>query len=132
MNDSNALEAVDLTVRYPRMDHPALSSVSMVVPRGSFYAVLGPNGSGKSTLLRALLGMVPSVTGETRVSGRGVSEWNRRALAREVGVVPQAESVAFPLTVRANPPAGKRSSGGLAQTARTSFMMTSPCWSRRV
>ena len=99
-DESNALEAVDLTVRYPGMDHPALNDVSMVVPRGSFYAVLGPNGSGKSTLLRALLGMVPSVTGETRVSGRSVSEWNRRALAREVGVVPQAESVAFPLTVR--------------------------------
>ncbi len=96
----NALEAVDLTVRYPGTDHPALHGVSMVVPKGAFYAVLGPNGSGKSTLLRALLGMVPSVTGETRVSGRTVSDWNRRALAREVGVVAQAETVAFPLTVR--------------------------------
>ena len=98
--DPNALEAVDLTVRYHGTDRPALDRVSMVVPRGSFYAVLGPNGSGKSTLLRALLGMVPLMTGETRVSGRSVSEWRRRALAREVGVVSQAESVAFPLTVR--------------------------------
>ncbi len=97
---SNALEAVDLTVRYPGAEDAALDGVSMVVPPGAFYAVLGPNGSGKSTLLRALLGMVPTATGETRVSGRTVSEWNRRALAREVGVVAQAESVAFPLTVR--------------------------------
>ena len=97
---TNALEATDLTVRYPGTDAAALDGVSMVVPEGAFYAVLGPNGSGKSTLLRALLGMVPAVTGQTRVSGRTVSDWNRRALAREVGVVAQAESLAFPLTVR--------------------------------
>lgn len=99
-NQSHALAAIDLTVRYAGTHAAALDGVSMVAPRGSFYAVLGPNGSGKSTLLRALLGMVPPVTGETRVSGRAVSEWNRRALAREVGVVAQAESLAFPLTVR--------------------------------
>jgi len=98
--EAKALEAIDLTIRYPGTQDAALDGVSMVVPRGAFYAVLGPNGSGKSTLLKALLGMIPSVTGEARVSGRAVSEWNRRALAREVGVVAQAESVAFPLTVR--------------------------------
>ncbi len=97
---SVALEAIDLTVRYRGADRPALDGVSMVVPRGSFYALLGSNGSGKSTLLRALLGMVPSESGKTRVSGRSVAEWDRRALAREVGVVAQAESVTFPLRVR--------------------------------
>ena len=96
----HALEAVDLTVRYAGTSHAALDGVSMVVPRGGFYAVLGPNGSGKSTLLRALMGTVAFAGGDARVSGRSVSEWNRRALARQVGVVPQAESVAFPLTVR--------------------------------
>ena len=50
-NESAALEAKQLTVRYPHAPVPALDSVTMVVPRGAFYAVLGPNGSGKSTLL---------------------------------------------------------------------------------
>ncbi len=95
-----ALEAVDLTVRYRGASASALDDVSMVVPHGVFYAVLGPNGSGKSTLLKALLGAVPAVAGQTRVAGRPVRDWNRRALAREVGVVPQSESVAFPMTVR--------------------------------
>ncbi len=95
-----ALEATQLTVRYPNAPAPALDSVTMVVPRGAFYAVLGPNGSGKSTLLRALLGMVPHAAGQAHVSGRLVSDWDRRALAREAGVVPQSESVAFPVTVR--------------------------------
>ncbi len=97
---SPALAAIDLTVRYRGSSVPALNQVNMGVPRGTFYAVLGPNGSGKSTLLRALLGVVAPVSGHACVAGRRVMDWERRALAREVGVVPQSESVAFPLTVR--------------------------------
>ena len=99
-NATAALEATELTVSYPNAPAPALDSVTMLVPRGTFYAVLGPNGSGKSTLLRALLGMVPHAAGQAHVSGRLVSDWDRRALAREAGVVTQSESVAFPITVR--------------------------------
>ena len=99
-NATAALEASELTVRYPNAPAPALDSVSMVVPSGAFYAVLGPNGSGKSTLLRALLGMVAHASGQANVSGRPVSDWDRRALAREAGVVTQSESLAFPITVR--------------------------------
>jgi len=99
-NGSAALGATELKVHYLNASAPALDSVSMTVPRGSFYAVLGPNGSGKSTLLRALLGMVPHTAGEAHVFGRPVSDWDRRALAREAGVVTQSESLAFPITVR--------------------------------
>ena len=95
-----ALEAINLTVCYPKDSRPALNKISMIVPRGAFYTVLGPNGSGKSTLLRTLMGMSSPMTGEALISGRRVSDWDRRALAREVGVVPQVESVAFPITVR--------------------------------
>lgn len=92
--------ARDLVVRYPGGARPALDRVSMEVPDGSLYAVLGPNGSGKSTLMRALLGVLPASGGEALVDGRPTSSWSRRELARAVGVVPQAESLAFPLTVR--------------------------------
>jgi iron complex transport system ATP-binding protein len=98
--ESPALEATALTVHYPNVRLPALDSVNMVVPKGAFYAVLGPNGSGKSTLLRALLGMVPHASGRISLSGRPISDWNRRALAREAGVVTQSEAIAFPITVR--------------------------------
>jgi len=67
---------------------------------GALTAVLGPNGSGKSTLLRALLGVVAPSSGRATIDGRDAREWNRRELARLVGVVPQSEAVAFPITVR--------------------------------
>jgi iron complex transport system ATP-binding protein len=72
----------------------------MQVPDGSLYAVLGPNGSGKSTLMRALLGVTPVDEGRVLLDERETSSWSRRDLARAVGVVPQSEMIAFPLTVR--------------------------------
>jgi iron complex transport system ATP-binding protein len=89
-----------LEVRYPGVAVPALDGVTMKVPDGSLYAVLGPNGSGKSTLMRALLGVVPAVAGRVRMDDRDPSSWSRRELARAVGVVPQSETISFPLTVR--------------------------------
>jgi iron complex transport system ATP-binding protein len=62
--------------------------------------VLGPNGSGKSTLLRLLLGTLRPSAGLVEFGGRGVEQWSRAELAREIGVVPQAEEIAFPMTVR--------------------------------
>ena len=97
---TSAFGAHDLTVRYPGADRPALKSVSMDVPRGTLYTILGPNGSGKSTLLRALLGAVPLSSGEAWVDGRAIRSWRGRELARLVGVVPQSESITFPITVR--------------------------------
>ena len=92
--------ARDLTVRYPGSDRAALSGVSMEVPDGSLYAVLGPNGSGKSTLMKALLGALAAIEGVALVDEKPAAAWSRRDLARAVGVVPQAETIAFPLTVR--------------------------------
>jgi iron complex transport system ATP-binding protein len=93
-------EALDLVVRYGKSPHRALDGVTMRVPEGALYAVLGPNGSGKSTLMRALMGVVIPEGGQVRVGGRETRSWTRRSLAQAVGAVPQAEHLAFPLTVR--------------------------------
>lgn len=95
-----SFQATELTVRYRGAGKPALEAVSMRVPAGAFYAVLGPNGSGKSTLMKALLGIVQPVSGGVSIDGRATPSWTRRDLARAVGAVPQAEHMAFPLTVR--------------------------------
>jgi iron complex transport system ATP-binding protein len=94
------MHAEGLTVRYAGAARPALDAVTLTVPEGRLTAVLGPNGSGKSTLLRALLGVVRSTAGTATLDGREARGWDRRELARAVGVVPQSETVAFPITVR--------------------------------
>jgi iron complex transport system ATP-binding protein len=94
------LETESLAVRYHSAGPPVLDGVSMRVPGGCFYSILGPNGSGKSTLLRALLGTLPTQAGSVTLDGRPIEKWTRRQLAREVGVVPQTESVTFPISAR--------------------------------
>jgi len=93
-------ETLDLAVRYGRNLPRVLDGIDMRVPPGVFYAVLGPNGSGKSTLMRVLLGVIRAERGEVQIAGRGIESWTRRSLAREVGAVPQAEYMPFPLSVR--------------------------------
>ncbi|NJD09525.1 MAG: ABC transporter ATP-binding protein [Gemmatimonadetes bacterium] len=101
MSAAEVFRAGALRVRYPGSAQPALGDVSMRVRRGELYAVSGPNGSGKSTLARALLGLLRPETGLALFEGRPAAAWDRRELARRVGVVPQSEELVFPLTVRA-------------------------------
>lgn len=94
------LGADHLTVQYSGAVRPALDGVTLSIPAGCLTAVLGPNGSGKSTLLRALLGVITPSAGTATLEEKNVRAWDRRKLARTVGVVPQSETVAFPITVR--------------------------------
>src|SRR5271170_4546268 len=47
----------------------AVSSVSFVVPRGQFVAILGPSGCGKSTLLMMVGGLEPVTAGRIAIDG---------------------------------------------------------------
>ena len=90
-----------LTFAHPGAARPAVDGVTLDVPAGQLTALLGPNGAGKSTLLGILLGTRPPAAGAAAFAGRALAEWPRAELARRVGVVPQGEEFAFPLTVRA-------------------------------
>ncbi|MFO0262901.1 MAG: ATP-binding cassette domain-containing protein, partial [Planctomycetota bacterium] len=80
------LSVYDLTVAYQRK--PVLWDVGFEVPPGSLVGVVGPNGAGKSTLLKAVLELLPKVSGQIRFFGGSYAENRHR-----VGYVPQRESV---------------------------------------
>lgn len=97
---TSAWSAESLTFAYPGASRPAVDDVSLAVSAGLCTALLGPNGSGKSTLLRLLLGTLPPARGRVSLEGRPVGAWARAEMARRIGVVPQAEEINFPITVR--------------------------------
>jgi iron complex transport system ATP-binding protein len=99
MSATPVFESRALTFDYPGAPRLAVADVSLQVPRGALYAVLGPNGSGKSTLVKLLLGALRPGAGMVTYAGRSLAAWSRRALARQIGVVPQIEEPAFSLTV---------------------------------
>ncbi len=91
------LVARDITVTY-RNGLTALWDASFAIPRASVTALVGVNGAGKSTLFKAIMGFVPTASGEIRILGRTVREALKSNL---VAYVPQAEEVdwAFPVLV---------------------------------
>jgi iron complex transport system ATP-binding protein len=77
----------------------ALDDVSLTVAQGSLTGLLGANGCGKTTLLKLLSGVIPPDAGHVSLAGRAVARIPRRALARQVAVVPQETQPAFDYTV---------------------------------
>jgi iron complex transport system ATP-binding protein len=66
-----------------------LRGVDLELPAGDLVALLGANGSGKTTLLRLISGAIAPDAGEVQLGGRAVRDWDRRALAQRVAVLPQ-------------------------------------------
>lgn len=100
MSTSRALVFEDVTFRYDAQAAPVVDAVSFVAPAGAVTAIVGPNGSGKSSLVRGLLGLMPSASGAVRLGDRDLLRVPRRAVSRAVAVMPQRESLAFPMRVR--------------------------------
>jgi len=73
--------------------------LNLRMSRGSMLAVLGPNGSGKSLSLHTFAGLRPPKAGELMIWGRPLQHWPRRALARELALLPQNVEDPFPASV---------------------------------
>jgi iron complex transport system ATP-binding protein len=91
------LEWRDVTV--VRDGVPVVRHVSLAMHPGQLVALVGPNGAGKSTLVRAMTGEWPLAAGEVRLFGRPLADWDRTALARCLGVLPQQSTLAFDFLV---------------------------------
>ena len=73
--------------------------LDLQVSGGSMLAVLGPNGSGKSLSLHTFAGLRSPKAGELMICGRPLRHWPRRALARELALLPQNVEDPFPASV---------------------------------
>ena len=100
MPEVSGWSADGLVYTWPGASRAAVNDVTLRVSSSGCTALLGPNGAGKSTLLRLLLGTLTPDAGRASFAGRAVNEWSRQELARRIGVLPQEEGNAFPMTVR--------------------------------
>ena len=88
------LEVSQLSVSYG--DLRALRDVSFHVDPGELVAIVGPNGAGKTTMLRAILGLIPSASGEVVFDDRRLTGSPSHRRVREgIALVPEGRRV-FP------------------------------------
>jgi PrtD family type I secretion system ABC transporter len=74
----------------PAANRPAvIKRVSFSVDPGESLGLIGPSASGKTTLVRLMLGIWKPQSGVIRLDGADIANWERDALGKHVGYLPQ-------------------------------------------
>jgi len=83
------IELVNINHRYPNTQTPALSHVSLSIPRGASVGFIGGSGAGKTTLVDVILGLLSPASGRVLVDGTDI-QTNLRGWQDQIGYVPQS------------------------------------------
>lgn len=76
-----------------------VKGIDLAVTNNKFIGLIGPNGSGKSTLLKALYGVLKPTYGDIFISGKNIKSYNKKSLAKTLGVVSQFNNINFDFKV---------------------------------
>jgi ABC-type branched-subunit amino acid transport system ATPase component len=97
----SGLEIRGLRGGYSEVD--ILNGVDLDLSPGEIMTVAGTNGAGKSTLAKAVVGLLPRVSGQILLDGVDLTAMPAERRARAgIGYVPQVANVFPSLTVREN------------------------------
>src|SRR5690349_8210697 len=101
------LRLIDITKRYETFT--AVDNLSLVIPQGSFFALLGPSGCGKTTTLRMVAGLEQPTAGRILIGERDITD--TKAYQRNVNTVFQSYALFPHLTIVDNVSFGLRRRG---------------------
>ncbi len=93
----NRIEIDHITFGYDKS--PLFQNLSAEIADGEFCALMGPNGSGKTTLLKCICGLLSFSSGDIRVNGKSIRDYETVELAKLVSYVPQRQDNVFDITV---------------------------------
>lgn len=90
-----------VSLQYPTAQQPALSQIQLTIQPGQTVALVGPSGSGKTTLANLVPRFLEPTSGQVRLDGIPLKDWELASLRRQVAYVSQ-DVVMFNDTVAAN------------------------------
>ena len=105
------LEVRGLNAGYGRAQ--VLFQVDLEAREGEVVALLGRNGAGKSTTLKAIMGLVPPLSGTVRFDGKDLAGLEPYEISRlGLGYVPEDRRIFTDLTVSENLEVGRQPARG--------------------
>ena len=82
---------------------PIIRGITLEARPGEITIILGPNGAGKSTCAKAIVGLLPVITGHVTIGGEEVTRLKPYQLIhRGVGYLPQLANVFDAMSVMEN------------------------------
>lgn len=97
MTSQSIIEIKQLFYRYEK--DTVLENINLMIPDGSFLAMVGPNGSGKSTLLKLILGLLKPQKGEILLFGQELNKFKDWQMIGYVSQKANSFNTGFPATV---------------------------------
>jgi len=97
----NSIEFENVSFRYSGAGDNSLENITFKIRRGGMLGVIGGTGSGKSTLASLIPGFYYADSGNVKIFGHDIKEYDSEYLRKLVGNVPQ-KAVLFTGTVREN------------------------------
>lgn len=99
---SGAIEFDQVRFSYPtRSDIEVLKKVSFRIEPGTKVALVGQSGAGKSTIMQLLLQFHQASSGEIRIDGKNIREYDLKSFRQNFALVPQ-EVILFGGSIREN------------------------------
>lgn len=77
-----------------------ISDLNLAIPAGQITVLVGPNGCGKSTLLKGLGRLLKPKSGIVYLDSTSIFKLSTKAVAKQMGLLPQGPSAPEGLTVR--------------------------------
>jgi len=84
-----AVQFADVSFTYPHTGIRALRHFNLSIEAGDKVAIIGKTGSGKSTLAHLLLRMYDVQSGDLRLDGISVKDFDQRQLRQQIAYAPQ-------------------------------------------
>lgn len=81
------LEFNNVTFRYPKAEKPVLKNVSFSIRRGEKISIVGLNGAGKSTLVKLICRMYKADSGEIKINGKSIYDYDYGSYMKGISAV---------------------------------------------
>ncbi|MBU5317463.1 ATP-binding cassette domain-containing protein [Clostridium bornimense] len=92
------IEVKNLVKKYG--DKVVVNNVSLDIEKGKITSLIGPNGAGKSTVLSMISRIMRSDSGEIKIDGKTLEQWDTKELSKKIAILKQTNNINVRLTIK--------------------------------